>query len=65
MNDEFKMPPFLRQIIVIAVIFVALMGMKYSSEILGPILLSIFLSIIIYPFLMWLKKKAYPTIYQF
>ena len=58
MIDEFKMPPFLRQIIVIAVIFVALMGMKYSSEILGPILLSIFLSIIIYPFLIWLKKKG-------
>ena len=58
MSDEFKMPPFLRQIIVIAVIFVALMGMKYSSEILGPILLSIFLSIIIYPFLMWLKKRG-------
>jgi len=58
MNDEFKMPPFLRQIIVIAVIFVALMGMKYSSEILGPLFLSIFISIIIYPFLMWLRRRG-------
>ncbi len=58
MNDEFKIPSFLQQILVIAVIFVALLGMKYSSVILGPIFLSIFISIIIYPFLMWLKKKG-------
>lgn len=58
MSDESKIPPFLRQIIVIAVIFVALLGMKYTSEILGPILIAIFLSIIIYPVLMWLKKKG-------
>jgi predicted PurR-regulated permease PerM len=58
MSDEFKIPPFLRQIIIIAVIFVALLGMKYTSEILGPILLAIFLSIIIYPVLMWLKKRG-------
>jgi len=58
MSDESKIPPFLRQIIVIAVIFVALLGMKYTSEILGPILIAIFLSIIIYPVLMWLKKRG-------
>ena len=58
MNEEFKLPSFLQQIIVIAVIFVALLGMKYSSEILGPLFLSIFISIIIYPFLMWLKKRG-------
>jgi predicted PurR-regulated permease PerM len=58
MIDDFKLPPFLRQIVIIAVIFVALLGMKYTSEILGPLLLSIFLSIIIYPFLMWLKKRG-------
>lgn len=58
MIDDFKIPPFLRQIVIIAVIFVAFLGMKYTSEILGPLLLSIFLSIIIYPFLMWLKKRG-------
>lgn len=58
MMDDFKMPPYLKQIIVIAVIFAAVIGMKYTSEIVGPILLSIFLSIIIYPFLMWLKKRG-------
>jgi predicted PurR-regulated permease PerM len=58
MIEELKLPPFLRQIIVIAVIFVALLGMKLSAEILGPILLSMFISIIIYPFLMWLKKRG-------
>jgi AI-2 transport protein TqsA len=58
MIDDFKIPPFLRQIVIIAVIFVAFLGMKYTSEILGPLLLSIFLSIIIYPLLMWLKKRG-------
>lgn len=58
MIEELKLPPFLRQVIVIAVIFVALLGMKFSAEILGPILLSMFLSIIIYPFLMWLKRRG-------
>lgn len=32
--------------------------MKYSSEILGPLFLAIFISIIIYPFLMWLKRRG-------
>lgn len=58
MNEEFKMPSFIRQILIIAIILVAFLGMKYSSEILGPIFLSIFISIIIYPFLIWLTKKG-------
>ena len=33
MNNEFKMPSFLQQILVIAVIFVALLGMKYIQYI--------------------------------
>lgn len=56
--EEFKIPSFMRQISVIAIIFVAVIGMKYSAEILGPILLSIFISIIIYPVLRWLEKKG-------
>jgi AI-2 transport protein TqsA len=56
--EEFKIPSFMRQISIVALIFVAVIGMKYSAEILGPLLLSIFISIIIYPFLMWLKKKG-------
>lgn len=58
MVENYKIPPFLGQIVIIAVIFVAVIGMKYTAEILGPILLSMFLSIIIYPFLMWLKKRG-------
>jgi AI-2 transport protein TqsA len=58
MIDDFKIPPFLRQIIIIAVIFAAIIGIKYTEAILGLILLSIFLSILIYPFLMWLKKRG-------
>ncbi|MCE5213251.1 MAG: AI-2E family transporter [Methanobacterium sp.] len=48
----------MRQIVILAVVLVAFLGMKYSSEILGPIFLSIFISIIIYPFLIWLTKKG-------
>ncbi|MDY9922401.1 AI-2E family transporter [Methanobacterium sp.] len=55
---DFKKPSYTRQIMLIAFIFLAIIGMKYSSEILGPILLSIFLAIIIYPVLVWLEKKG-------
>lgn len=55
---DYKTPSYMRQIMVVAFLFVAILGMKYTSEILGPILLAVFISIIIYPFLMWLKKKG-------
>jgi len=58
MVHDFKIPAYIQQIIVIAVIFAVVIGMKYTSEIVGPILLSMFISIIIYPFLMWLKKRG-------
>ena len=58
MIDEFKIPPFLRQIIIIAVIFVAIIGLKFTAPILSLILLSMFIAIIIYPFLMWLKRRG-------
>lgn len=58
MMNDFKMPAYLKQVIVIAVILAAVIGMKFTSEIVGPILLSMFLSIIIYPFLIWLKKRG-------
>lgn len=58
MIEDLKTQSYVRQIMVIAVIFVAIIGMKYTSEILAPILLSIFIAIIIYPFLKWLMKKG-------
>lgn len=58
MIDDFKIPPFLRQIIIIAIIFVAIIGMKFTAPIMSLILLSLFLSILIYPFLRWLEKKG-------
>ncbi|SCG86839.1 AI-2E family transporter [Methanobacterium congolense] len=59
MVDNYKIPPFLNQILIISVIILATIGMKYISPILGPVLISIFISILIYPFLMWLKKKGF------
>ena len=58
MIDNFKMPPFLRLIIVIAVIFVAVIGLKFTASILGLVILSIFLSLLFYPFLRWLEKRG-------
>lgn len=58
MVEDFKVPPFLRQIIIIAVIFIAIMGIKFTAPILSLIILSMFISIIIYPFLMWLERRG-------
>ncbi len=55
---DFKIPPFLRQIIIIAVIFIAMIGLKFTAPITSLILLAIFISIIIYPFLKWLEKRG-------
>lgn len=55
---DLKIQPYTRQIMLIAFIFLAIIGLKYSSEILGPILLSVFISIIIYPLLRWFNKKG-------
>ena len=58
MIEDFKIPPFLRQIIIIAVIFIAVIGIKFTAPILSLILLSMFVAVIIYPFLMWLKTRG-------
>ena len=58
MIDEYKIPPFLRQIIIIAVIFIAIIGMKFTAPILSLVLLSMFIAVIIYPFLMWLRRRG-------
>jgi len=56
--DNFEIPPFLRQIIVIAVILVAAVALKFTAPITSLILLSIFLSILFYPFLKWLERRG-------
>ena len=58
MINDFEIPPFLRQIIVIAVIFVAVVGLKITAPIMSLIILSIFLSLLFYPFLKWLEKRG-------
>lgn len=58
MNDNFNIPPFLRQIIIITIILAAAVALKFTAPITSLILLSIFLSILFYPFLRWLEKKG-------
>lgn len=57
MTEEYKIPPFLNQIVIIAVIILAFIGLKFIAPILGPILISIFIALLIYPFLTWLMKR--------
>jgi AI-2 transport protein TqsA len=58
MIEDFKIPPYLRQIIIIAIILVSVVALKFTAEITSLILLSIFLSLLLYPFLRWLEKKG-------
>ncbi len=58
MKDDFKIPPFLRQIIIMAIIFVAIIGMKFSAPILSLVLFAIFISLLFYPLLKWLEKRG-------
>jgi AI-2 transport protein TqsA len=58
MINEFKMPSYVRQIIILVIILAAAIAMNYTAPILSPVILTIFLSLIIYPFLMWLNKKG-------
>lgn len=55
---DLEIPPFLRQILILAIIIVSIVGLKFTAPIVGPLLLSVFFSILIYPFLIWLKKKG-------
>ena len=58
MVDNFKIPPFLRQIIIIVVLLSAVVALKFTAPITSLILLSIFLSLLIYPFLRWLERRG-------
>jgi len=60
MIDDLEMPPFLRKIFILTVITIFLIGLKFSAPLIAPILLSMFLTIIIVPLIMWLKNKGIP-----
>ncbi len=60
MIDNLSIPPFLRQISVLAVVIIFIIGLNFTAPIVAPILLSIFLAVIIVPFLMWLNRKGVP-----
>lgn len=58
MVDNFKIPSFLRQIIIIVVVLSAVVALKFTAPITSLILLSVFLSLLIYPFLKWLERRG-------
>ncbi|PKL66667.1 MAG: permease [Methanobacteriales archaeon HGW-Methanobacteriales-1] len=60
MIDDLSIPPFLRQISILAIVIIFIMGLNFTAPIVAPILLSIFLAVIIVPFLLWLNKKGVP-----
>ncbi len=55
---ELELPPFLREVLILAVMIISIIGLKFISPIVAPILLAVFLSILIYPFLQWLRNKG-------
>jgi AI-2 transport protein TqsA len=63
MIEDFKTPSFL-QVLLFTIILISLMGLNYLFPglnylfpVWGPLIISIFIGILIYPFLMWLNKK--------
>jgi predicted PurR-regulated permease PerM len=60
MIGDLSIPPFLRQISILAVVIIFIIGLNFTAAIVAPILLSIFLTAIIVPFLLWLNKKGVP-----
>lgn len=58
MINDLKMPSYLRQILIIVIILAAAIAMNFAAPILSPIILTLFISLITYPFLMWLNKKG-------
>ncbi len=59
MLEDVKIPGYLNKIVVITLLLVFLAGLKFISSILGPILISMFLCILIYPFLKWLNRRGF------
>jgi predicted PurR-regulated permease PerM len=58
--ENLHIPPFLRQISILAVVLIFIIGLNFTAPVVAPILLSIFLTAIIVPFLLWLNKKGVP-----
>jgi predicted PurR-regulated permease PerM len=58
MIENFKIPSYLRQIIIIAIILISVVALKYIGPIIGPILISMFISLLFYPLISWLGKKG-------
>ncbi len=55
-----KLPLTVRRSIEIVGIAILLMGIGYASDILGPLILAFFLTILAYPMFSWLKNKRVP-----
>lgn len=59
MFEDIKIPGYLNKIVVLVLVVLALAGLKLVSSILGPILIAMFFSILIYPFLKWLNRRGF------
>jgi AI-2 transport protein TqsA len=56
-----KITPVLRALLITASLCVILFFMKWSADILGPIIFSIFIAVLITPILYWLQRRGLPT----
>lgn len=58
MFEDIKIPRYLNKVVILVLVLLALAGLKLVSSILGPILIAMFFSILIYPFLKWLNRRG-------
>jgi AI-2 transport protein TqsA len=56
-----KITPVLRALLITASLCVILFFMKWSADILGPIVFALFVAVLITPILYWLQRKGLPT----
>ena len=49
-----------RLMVIIASLVITIAGLKAMAELLGPILLSLFVVLICYPIMIWLKGRGVP-----
>lgn len=60
MNVSAGFSPAARSLIISAAVAVVIIFMKFSAEVLGPVLLAIFIAIVIIPVLEWMRRKGVP-----
>ena len=57
-NSKTSIPPLVISVVTLAAIFIVILGMQATSDILSPILLALVLAICTTPIMNWFKKMG-------